>query len=381
MSDIPSALSELRQVNATFPYPDPVRQWKQGGGKVVGFLCLYTPEELIHAAGLLPLRITGDSREMELSSANAHLYLYTCSFVRTCLELAQQGDFSYLDGYVAAATCDPIRRLTDVWRQYLPVPVIQELTVPRKFTEVAHDLYLSQIKGLKEALEHHFGVTISNERLRNSTRLYNRTRALLRELYEMKKADHPPLSGAETLEVMNAACRMPREQYNQLLERLIAELRQSGRQVTGRYRLLVNGSMLNNPDFIRGIEDLGGLVVVDELCCGIRYWSDPVVENLPLLEALSTRYLNKFPCARMYPNKERFRRVLQLVRDYRVEGVVSQIIRYCAQYSRDKPLLREKLEAAHVPVLELDVECGMGATAQIRTRVQAFLEMLEGRKA
>jgi benzoyl-CoA reductase/2-hydroxyglutaryl-CoA dehydratase subunit BcrC/BadD/HgdB len=144
---------------------------------------------------------------------------------------------------------------------------------------------------------------------------------------------------------------------------------------------MVTGSVMNNPEFIRSIEELGALVVTDELCTSTRYWSDPVMlDNRSPLEAISRRYLNNFPCARMVPSDGRFDRVLQLARDYRVDGVVSQVIRYCVPYAHDLPLITERLKQTGVPTLALDVEYGTSGSGQIRTRVQAFLEMLEARK-
>ena len=175
---------------------------------------------------------------------------------------------------------------------------------------------------------------------------------------------------------------MPKEAFNQLLGELIDELSKSNAENKGRARLAVVGSVLTNAEFIKSIEEQGGLVVTDELCTSTRYWSDPVVldEGKTPLEAIARRYLNNFPCARMYPSDERFDRIIQLIRDFRVEGVVSQIIRYCVPYAHDLPLLIKKLHAINVPVLALDVEYGSSGSGQIATRVQAFLEMLEARK-
>jgi benzoyl-CoA reductase subunit C len=142
------------------------------------------------------------------------------------------------------------------------------------------------------------------------------------------------------------------------------------------------GSAITNPELIESIEELGGLIVTDELCTGTRYWSDPVVldKNSTPVEAISRRYLNNFPCARMFPSDERFNRILDLTRDFRVDGVISQIIRYCVPYAHDLPLLTERLKANGIPTLALDVEYGTSGSGQIRTRVQAFLEMLEEKR-
>jgi benzoyl-CoA reductase/2-hydroxyglutaryl-CoA dehydratase subunit BcrC/BadD/HgdB len=183
------------------------------------------------------------------------------------------------------------------------------------------------------------------------------------------------------MEVLSASFRMPKELFNSYLHELLDELASSDITHPSRARLMVTGSTMDNPEFIQSIEELEALVVTDELCTSTRYWSDPVVlDDSPPLEAISRRYLNNFPCARMVPSDERFDRILQLIRDYKVDGVISQIIRYCVPYAHDLPLLTERLKKAGIPVLALDVEYGTSGSGQIRTRVQAFLEMLETKK-
>lgn len=384
MAETPKALEKIRQINAGFPYTDPIKAWKERGGKVVAWTCTYVPEEVIWAAGLLPVRMTGDSHELELEDANAYLYINTCSFQRACLQLTLDQKYDFLDGYVSAATCDGSRRLADVWRNYVThIPLIYVLTVPRKTTERAHQLYLSEVKEMKQKIEEAFNVKITDDALRNAIKLYNHTRELLKQLYEMRKKDNPPITGAETLEIINAGFRMPRDEYNQLLEELIKEVNVSKREVKGKVRLLISGSPLNNPDFIATIENEGGLVVADELCMGTRYWWDSVDEKSypEPLEAISRRYLNNFPCARMVPCDDRFNRIIAMTKDYKIDGMVAEIIRYCVPYAHDEPMLRERLEHIGIPVLELDLEYGVSGSGQIRTRAQAFIEMLLDRRA
>ena len=383
MAETPKALEKIRQINAGFPYTDPIKAWKERGGKVVAWTCTYVPEEVLWAGGLLPVRMTGDSHELELEDANAYLYINTCSFQRACLQLTLNKQYDFLDGYVSAATCDGSRRLADVWRNYIHhIPLIYVLTVPRKTSERAHQLYLSEVKEMKQKVEEAFNIKITDDALHQAIKLYNHTRELLKQLYEMRKREKPPVTGAETLEIINAAFRMPRDEYNKLLEELMKELNDSKREVTGKVRLLISGSPLNNPDFIMTIENEGGLVVADELCMGTRYWWDPVDEKSysDPLEAISRRYLDNFPCARMVPCDERFERILALTKDYKVEGMVAEIIRYCVPYAHDEPMLRERLESKGIPVLELDLEYGVSGSGQIRTRAQAFIEMILDRR-
>ncbi|MCX8126176.1 MAG: 2-hydroxyacyl-CoA dehydratase family protein, partial [Dehalococcoidia bacterium] len=321
---VTSVLDRFREVNAAFPRTAEIMECKRAGKKVIGWLCTYVPEEVIHAAGVLPIRITGYSREMELDDGNAYLYINNCSFTRSCFQLGIRGEYDFLDGVVGGSTCDGARRLFDLWRIYLKPSFWHVLTVPRKTTQRAHELYYDQCQRFKEHFEEFLGFRITDEALRRSIEVMNEQRSLMRRLYELRKKERPPVSGAETMEVLDASFRMTKERFNQWLKEYLAELESSDRSYTPRARLMVVGSVLTNADFLRSIEELGALVVTDELCTSTRYWSDPVVvgDGEAPLRAVARRYLDNFPCARMYPSDLRFDRILQLARDFRVDGVI-----------------------------------------------------------
>jgi benzoyl-CoA reductase subunit C len=378
----PHLLRRFEEANQTFPKSPEIVSAKACGQKVMGWVCTYVPEELLHAAGALPVRISGYAKETDLQDGTAYFYVNNCSYARSCLQLGLRCEYDYLDGFVAGSTCDAARRLFDLWRNYVPVPFSHIMTVPRKYSERALDLYFSQVLDLKKGLEDHLGVEITDHALVKSIALYNESRSLLRALNDLRKLDEPPIDGSQTMEVLNASSRMPKEAFNDCLRGLLRDLERSKPSGKGKARIMIAGSALNNADFIQSIERIGGLVVTDELCTGTRYWADPVVvgDYDDPLKAIARRYLNNFPCARMYPSEERFQRMLHLIREFRVDGVISQTIRYCSPYSNDLPLLTDVLNRNGIPMLSLDVEYGTSGSGQILTRVQAFLEMVEARR-
>jgi len=375
-------LERFREVNNTFPDNEILRGAKSQGKKVIGWLCTYLPEELLHAGGCLPIRITGYQQERELTTGDAYLRINTCSFSRSCLQILFDYGNNFIDGLVGGSTCDGARRLFDQWSMYLKDSSFGHfITIPRKYTERSHQLYYKQIVNFKEHLEEYLGKQITDEDLVKSIHLYNESRELLRKIYQLRKSDNPAIAGSELVELSLAGFRMPKELFNEYARNLLAELETSNRKLSGRVRLMLVGSILTNSQFVRSIEEVDALVVADELCSTTRYWSDPVVlDGTPPLQALAKRYLNNFPCARMVPLDERFDRIIQYIKEFKVDGVISQTIRYCVPYAHDLPLLIERLKEINVPVLSLDVEYGSSGSGQIRTRVQAFAEMLEGKK-
>jgi len=379
---IDTILERFRKINRTFPNTEQIAEWKNSRRKVFGWLCTYVPEELIFAAGALPVRITGYHSEKELDEGNAYLYIVSCSFSRSCLQMGLKGEYSVLDGVIAGSTCDGARRLYDHWSRYIKTPFCRILSVPRKYTDSSLELYCSEVEELKNNLEVYLGSTIRDQELLSAIDVFNHSRRLLRKLYELRRRPDPPVTGTETIEVLNAGFRMPKEIYNAWLEELLLELESSEIRHQGRARIMLIGSVLNNPDFVRSIEDQGGLVVIDELCTSLRYFSDLVMvsKDEPPLKSISRRYLSNFPCARMFPSTERFARILELIREYKVDGIVSENIRYCVPYAHDLPLLKDRVKEMGVPVLALDIEYGTSGSGQIQTRMQAFLEMIEANR-
>lgn len=216
--------------------------------------------------------------------------------------------------------------------------------------------------------------------MKEAIRLYNRSRTLLKELYGLKKGGPPRVSDAECLEILRASMVMPRERFNDHLEGFLREAASRTPDPRRRPRLLLCGSLLDNLTFVRMIEELGGSVVADELCTGSRYFWDLVEEGEDPLASLARRYLSHSPCARMRPIEHRFNHIAQLVQEYQVEGAISQSLKFCDIYGHSKPRLREELNRLGIPVLEIDLEYDLSGLGQIRTRIQSFIEMLEGKR-
>lgn len=373
------AMEEFIKINSSFPYNQAAREWKARGGKVVGYNCIFVPEELIHAAGLMPYRVTGGDQELNVDNANAYLYTSTCSYVRTCFELALSGQYDFLDAYLSTSACEGVLRLGEIWSAYLKIPMLMTLDVPRKINDRCKEYYRDDLELARKKLEEQFGVKITDEKLWDSIKLYEETRGLLHELYDMRKAERPPISGAEVMETMNAAVRMPREQFNPLLKQLIKEIKESGRALTGKTRIMVSSSVLNNVELIKGIERLGALVVADDVCTGARYFWEPASQTNggDPLQALANRALGTgFPCPRTNPPAFRTERILEMVKDWNVNGVIALTMRNCAPYILDIHMWKSQLEQREIPVLDLDIEYGGTVTGPARIRIEAFIEML-----
>lgn len=379
MAEKTGALAELLEPSDAI-LSSHVADWKEQGGKVMGYFCTHVPEEMIAAAGMLPFRMRGTG-STETSLADTYLSAYNCTFTRHCLDLAFSGDYDFLDGVVVVNGCDHVRRLYDIWKRKMGTPFLHLLTAPHTSGEDQIAYYREELDMLKEAVEKHFGVEITPEKLREAIRVHNETRGLLKELYERRKAPSPPITGAETLGVMVAGTAMPKPAYNELLRLLLDELdgKDGGSQFSAR--LLIAGGMLDDPSYVEIIEDLGGLVVTDSLCFGTREcWHQVDEQEEDPLDALARYYLKeRIPCARMigeHPRRLDFLR--EMLEEYKVDGVVLQRLKFCDLWGDENYLLRRELRESGVPVLALEREYLLSGEGQLKTRVQAFLESIAG---
>ena len=374
-----TALEELSKPAATLTNPY-IERWKEKGGKVIGYYCTYVPVEIIHAAGMLPyrMRATG-STSSELGDVYASHT--NCTFCRHSLDQAMRGEYKFLDGLVALYSCDHVRRLYDIWKAgkvelpYSPY-YFHFLSVPWKVDAQTEGWLAGRFGRFRRSLEEHFQLKITDESLRQSIRAYNEKRKLIGSLYGLRKQEAPPISGTEVLEILIASTAMPVEEFNQMLKNVLEELK--GRDVLTSHtaRLLLGGGELEDPDYVKLIEDLGGLVVTDFLCFGVRDFWDLVDEDAEPIPALAKRYIERVSCPRMFDHPRRQAFLMDLAKEFKVDGIIIQRMKYCDAWGGESAMIQWQLKNDGMPYMVLEREYLMGAVGQMRTRVQAFLETI-----
>ena len=356
-----------------------IKEWKESGKKVIGYVCSYMPEEIFYAADILPVRITGKGVS-DTAKADSYLTRVNCSFVRCCLEAAFRGEYDFLDGVAWTNGCDHIRRCYDNWKAKTPHPFMHMLPVPHTLTPEGRQWFKEEVLMLKKAFQEYFQVEVTPEKLAEAVSIYNESRKLLRKLYDLRKADEPPFTGAEILTIVSAGCTIPKTEFNRLLNDILQSAETRPKAGNGKARLLIVGSEMDEPEFMENVEDMGAIVVSDTLCFGTRYFWDLTDENSDAFEALIDRYYHHVPCPRMageYPKRLSF--IKKQIELTRADGVILEFIKFCDLHGTDNALLKNDLEKAGISTLELERQYGPLADAgRIRTRVQAFLERIGG---
>jgi len=353
---------------------EPLRDWERRypGRKAIGYLCTYVPEEIAHAAGLTPVRLLPCGGPISL--ADASLPSYTCSLARSTLEQALQGRLAFLQGVLFSHTCDTMQCLADIWRAATG-SFVETMVQPVNLVGAHAMPYLvAELRRFARSLEEGPGVRITEEALWESIRLYNRHRELLASLYRQRES----LSATQLFSLVRAGMTMPKEEHNRLLEQTLSALAEGNAEGSeeARPRLLISGSTLDDASLLALIEEMGGQVVSDDLCDGSRYFDAPIADGENPWEALALRFLRRAPCPCKYGGLEaRGRRVLDLARRHRVDGVLFVFKKFCEPHAWDYPYLADLLRREGIPHLLIETEQGT-PVEQFRTRVQAFLEML-----
>ena len=355
-----------------------IEEWKAAGGKVVGYFCSHVPVEVMTAAGVLPFRMRGTgSTGTEL--ADASFSSINCSFPKHTFNQALRGEFDFLDGLICISSCDHVRRVYDNWKQQLSTPYLTVMSLPKKIGEAQVDWYYEEINILREGLGKFLGVEITDDRLRDAIKQVNETRSLQRQMYELRKRERPPISGAEALAVMVAGSSLPRERYNDLLRTLLADLENVQGKSGYRARLMIVGSELDDPEYLQVIEDQGGLVVTDSICFGTRtMWVDCSETEPDPVRALARYYIQERPsCPRMngaQPARAAF--VQDMVKEFAVDGVIGERMLFCDFWCAEHYMNKADLKEAGIPFIQIDREYILSGKGQLQTRIQAFLETM-----
>ncbi len=259
-------IEKMRQAASTLEN-DYIRKWKKGDNKVVGYSCTFIPEEILHAAGVLPFRLRGLGTT-NLSIGDSYFGPVNCSFPKCMLQLAGQGSYGFLDGAIISNGCDSMRRLEECWRKASEdypgtLPGYYEyFSVPHKAVDYSIDFYEKELGDMIATLENHFKVKIRDKDLRDSIRVYNEGRALLREIDGLRYGATTPITGADAMAILIAGHAIPRESFNEELKGVIKDLRKAPTVSDGKKRLMLIGSANDDLDFVGLVEDGKAVVMM-----------------------------------------------------------------------------------------------------------------------
>ncbi len=351
----------------------PLSSWTERypGYRPMGTMCSYVPEEMLHAAGYTPVRLRGSTTP--LRQADAHLQSFTCALCRSTLDRLLGGELSLLAGTVFSHTCDTMQALADLWRvnsqhSHFVDCIMQPANLG---APAARDYLIPELERFRERLAAFSGHRADDSALQDSIALYDETRRLVRAL----QAARTRLATTAFFAVLDAAQRMPREQFNPLLGELLAELA-AVPETFRRPRLFLAGAVLDEPRLLDLIEKLGAQVTGDDLCSASRHFLDEVGREGDPVQNLADYYLRRPPCpTKFHPNHDPGRWLLDQASQVHADGIIFALEKFCEPHAFDYAQARSLLDDAGVPYLLLEME-QIPSLEALRTRLQAFIEII-----
>ncbi len=359
---------------------------KAAGGAFIGTFCIYVPDEVAWALGVLPMALCGGSG-FSVPYAESRLPRDICPLIKSTLGMAFSGCCPFggiKDMAVGETTCDAKKKTWDVMAAWGVNMHVME--VPQKKNERTAALWREEVRDFRARLEELSGRELQADALTAAVRVMNRRRRALADLHAFRAEERPPISGTDVLVVTQGALVDDPERFSEHLEALNRELaRRVARGVSpvpgGARRIMVGGSpaVMGNWKLHHLIETSGGVVVADESCTGTRYFEHlvPEIEGDvdAQLVAIADRHF-KIDCACFSPNTERMENVVRLAKHYRVEGAIQYVLQYCHGYNVEAINVAAALDEIGVPGLTIETDYSEEDTGQLRTRIEAFVEMI-----
>lgn len=361
---------------------------KDGGKKVVGCLCSYSPTELILAANAIPVGLCGSTQE-PIAKAEEILSADQCPKVKATFGRAIGGTcplFPLADCIISETTCDGRKKMYELLERYVPMQVMD---LPQKPEEpAAFDHWLSEVEKAKCFLEKQLGVIITDEDLARGIRMMNEQRKLMTRIHYSRKQSPSPISGLDFANITSKLnYYVDHEDYLNLLSAFAQELEERNAKnihasgVEGPRILWTGlGNSLGCNKVLRLVEESGGIVVCSEGCGGVTRTEDLADETLPPLEAIAQRYL-RVTCACMTPNTQRFEDLERLCADFDIDGVIDLAWQFCQPFEiesyRVRELVRDKLG---LPFLHVTTDYSAQDEGQLKVRIEGFMEQIEASK-
>ncbi|MCP4356852.1 MAG: hypothetical protein GY796_02395 [Chloroflexi bacterium] len=370
---IDDLMYECREMleDTTFPT---VRRWREGGGKVVGHFQVYFPEEIVHAAGMLPFKMRG--APIESVQADSRFGSYLCSILKTSLELLLSQTVE-LEMFVTHPICDAARNLAGIFGRNFDYPC-QILYLPQNANSRHSAAYLRDEYGrLQQELEAITGEPISDEALRQSLAVFNENRALLRELYAIKREIPWKISADEAYVLTAIAGLLPREEHNALMRAALPMIREREAYPQDRVRVVYEGGFCEQPplDMIRTISR-SCYMVDDDLLIGLRW----ILEDVPLdgdpLYNLADAYLEKSSYSPVQHDLRKLKEdmLLQRVKDSDAEAVIITAAKMCEPGLEEQVAYTHALDEVDIPYFVSEFEENMTSFDHIEIQLETFVE-------
>lgn len=368
---------------------DELKKAKEDGKKVVGVFCNFVPEELLYAAELIPIRLCAGAYDA-IYPAEEILPRDICPLIKSSIgfKLLRLSYFELCDLVIIPTTCDGKKKLGEILNSFVPVWLLE---IPnRKNLQRAKDFWLIEVKALQKRLEEFTGNKITRQRLKQAIQTLHKRQSIFRRFYELRKCNPGLINCRDTFLVIQATFYDEINRWIEKTQELCTQFEQfsisNRKDLNSCIRLLLTGAPIIWPNYklLNIIEGNDAIVIADELCSGTRMLYDPVEVDEWTQEAMITgiayRYLLPSTCPCFTESNDRIDRLLDLVAEFKIEGVIYHSLRLCQLYDIEFYKVKQVLKDKGVLLLNIHTDYSQEDTEQLKTRVEAFLEMIRSKR-
>lgn len=361
------------------------REWKAAvpGRKVIGYMPVYVPREIVHAAGMLPLGILGGGADMEVIHGDAFYQSYICRIPRSTIEMAINGKLDFVDGMMFPSICDVIRNLSGIWKLLFKDKYVRYFDAPQNFREeVGGVFYANEMRELRDGLAKLAGREVSDDDLRRSIAVYNENRRWVNRVYDFR-ADFPwKAPSAEVYLLMRAGMVLPPEEHTLLMREYLAAAEAANRPMRDNCRVVLTGAFCEQPplNLIKSLEMSGCYIVDDDLLLVSRWLLEDVPTEGDPIENLSRAFLlHSAETAAKYEvdAAKKGSYLIDSVRKRKADGVIFAAPSFCDPALLDKPMIISRIEPLGIPYIHIQYAENSSQMQPIREQSGTFADSIK----
>jgi len=367
--------------NSVRQLPMPERsELPEGFRGLLGHFPVYFPEEISHAAGLLPVSILGGGNKLDMKLADAHMGSFVCSICRSTAELGLNGSLASLNGFVTHPICDAAKHLAGIWARNLPEQNSQILYTPQNPNSPGAVRYVvSEYQRLRAECEKMSGKTVDDAALAASIRVYNKNRRLLREMYAIRRDEPWKLGCTESYLLLRARTRMSCEEHNEMLEAALAAVHARNRAAQDKPRVVFVGGFCEQPplEMLEALDDTC-YVVDDDLLIGLRYITSDVPETADPMWALAESFIDRSAASPVQHDERKTKEgyLMEMIATSRADAAIVTAAKFCEPGLDEQVAWSKHLDEVGTPHLVLEFEEKMTSFEQMAMQLETFAESL-----
>lgn len=362
-----------------------VEQAINDGRIPIGYTCYVTPEPLMMVGKAFPVRMRAPNIK-DTPQANYYMSLVTCSASRAILESMIDGKYDFLRSVLSGGACTHVNRcgqhfeVLDNFKDRISNNefIFHVLDTPRKNSPATLELFIRDLKDVAGKLSDTLGLEFSDSALKKAIKDLNHYKSLISKVSDFRKGDNPKITGTEFHKVIVACHTAPKDMIIEPLKNLLKKLENREPITDYRTRVMITGTIFDNPEFTELIEKQGALVVADRYCFGSLPGLEQIPEDGDPWEILAKHYLDTCQCARMMDNsKKRYEQRKNYMKEFGAKGIIMQTIKFCDLWSYEGPLNLSWFSKENIPYIKIEHDYMLSNEGQIKTRIQAFVESIE----